>query len=70
MFLKNFKIQKVFLGRWGTVNNYSIVNKKIDFSNMDNCFTSGFKFVKKRKVLDEETIIGIICYSDLGDKKN
>jgi hypothetical protein len=34
------------LGRWSVVNKYSIVNKKIDFSNADNCFYGSNKETK------------------------
>ncbi len=55
----------LMLGRWGVANNYSIVNKKIDFSNADNCFYSKELAEKKEK----ELFLGICCYSDCMDFK-
>jgi hypothetical protein len=46
-FNNNFVEKNVLvLGRWSVVNKYSIVNKKIDFSNTDNCFYGANKETK------------------------
>jgi hypothetical protein len=47
--IKNFFTQnnlKLLLGRWKIEYNKNIINKKIYFSNIDNCGISGNLFIK------------------------
>lgn len=68
MFLKNLQ-KALVLGRWSTTSKYSIVNKKIDFSNTDNCYGLGFYHNNnmKNKITEEEIIFSMYCYSDYMD---
>lgn len=64
---------RIFLGRWNVAPSYSVVNKKIDFSNVDHC---GMCFLKSDKEKEKETetgvdesdlILSMYCFTDLQD---
>jgi hypothetical protein len=54
------------LGRWQTASNYNIINKKIDFSNIDHCGCCDNANIEKIEEIDEK-ILSIYCYSDFSD---
>jgi len=72
LFSSFFKTNRnlLLLGRWNIANQYSIVNKKIDLSNIDNCYgvnTLTFKNRKEEKEKEEDFFLSIYCFSDYTD---